>query len=255
MASSSWRLEPLDHAAVLHHVEAVGQRRRQSGSSAPPSRWCSPSGAAWGSCAPRACTITGARPSEISSSSSSLAPVRRMRPRPASAARRPTGVCPGCFGASARGWGTWRRFPPPLMPWGRSSAPGAAAGSPHTTGWRRCRAPRSSSPGPGARSCAWADRTVSSPLIFTEPLRAPVSAHDGERVEVRPAPLRPSRVTTSPGWTTMSTPCNTRAIRRTRLRDCGFPARGCVVVGHGSVRSLQLAVGCAHVRFHDLRIL
>ncbi len=50
---------------------------------------------------------------------------------------------------------------------------------------------------------------VSCPYTLIEPWREPVSPMMARRVEVRPAPLRPSRVTTSPGCTTMSTPCKT----------------------------------------------
>src|SRR5574337_1154451 len=92
---------------------------------------------------------------------------------------------------------------------------------------------------------------VSWPLILIEPLRAPVRPMMARSVEVRPAPLRPSRVTTSPGCTTMSTPCSTcdspYQASRLRISSAGVPAI--------SVRPLQLAIGRAHVRFHDLWIL
>jgi hypothetical protein len=40
---------------------------------------------------------------------------------------------------------------------------------------------------------------VSTPLILIEPLREPVRPMMARSVVVRPAPLRPSSVTTSPG--------------------------------------------------------
>ena len=47
---------------------------------------------------------------------------------------------------------------------------------------------------------------VSTPLTRMLPLRAPVKPMMARMVVVRPAPFRPSSVTTSPGCTTMSTP-------------------------------------------------
>src|SRR6185369_9130186 len=48
---------------------------------------------------------------------------------------------------------------------------------------------------------------VSVPCTLTEPLRAPVRPMMARSVVVRPAPLRPSRVTTCPCGTVMSMPC------------------------------------------------
>ena len=72
--------EPVDDAAVLHHVVAVGDGRgeaevlldQQDGEALLPS--------ACGWCVPICWMMTGASPSVGSSSSSSRAPVRRMRP-------------------------------------------------------------------------------------------------------------------------------------------------------------------------------
>ena len=52
-----------------------------------------------------------------------------------------------------------------------------------------------------------ASLTVSTPLIWIEPVRLPTSPMMARKVVVRPAPLRPSRVTTSPGITSRLTPC------------------------------------------------
>ena len=49
-----------------------------------------------------ACTITGARPSDISSSSSILAPVRRMRPTASICCSPPDNRVPGLFLRSSR---------------------------------------------------------------------------------------------------------------------------------------------------------
>src|SRR5574344_2482828 len=97
----------------------------------------------------------------------------------------------------------------------------------------------------------WVGRPmVSWPLILTEPLREPIRPMMARMVEVRPAPLRPSKVTTAPGGTTRSTPCST----------CDSPYQACkpLISSAGvlamSVRSLQLTVGGAHVGFHDLGV-
>ena len=97
-------------------------------------------------------------------------------PPPASAARRPTGACPGWRGARA-GWGTSRRSRP------RSCRPrpaaAAAAGSPRRSGWRRCRAPRGSSRCPSCAMRCGGMLTASVPLTLIEPLRAADQAQDG----------------------------------------------------------------------------
>src|SRR2546426_473435 len=90
---------------------------------------------------------------------------------------------------------------------------------------------------------------VSSPWTLMEPLRAPVRPMMARSVDVRPAPLRPSSVTTSPGWTTRSMPCSTWDSPYQACRPLISNA-GAVI----SMRSLQLAVGGAHIRFHHLRV-
>src|ERR1700689_3213095 len=59
--------------------------------------------------------------------------------------------------------------------------------------------------------------TVSRPSKFAEPERLPTMPMIDFRVVVLPAPLRPSRVTTSPGRTSKSTPC----------RMCDSPYQAC----------------------------
>src|SRR4051812_7632929 len=89
---------------------------------------------------------------------------------------------------------------------------------------------------------------VSWPSTLTEPSRRPVRPSTARIVVVRPAPLRPSKVTTSPGCTTMSTPCST----------CDSPYQACRPLISNpaviSVSTLELTVGGAHVGFHHLRV-
>jgi len=51
--------------------------------------------------------------------------------------------------------------------------------------------------------------TVSRPLTITEPVRRPVRPRMAFRVVVRPEPLRPRRVTSSPLFTVKSIPWRT----------------------------------------------
>src|SRR5688572_17530910 len=91
----------------------------------------------------------------------------------------------------------------------------------------------------------WATRyvgqvTVSTPFTLIEPVRRPKRPRIDLRVDVRPAPLRPRRVTTSPLCTTRSTPCRTwdspyQAWTPARLRTCSAMRR-------------------PHVRLHHLRV-
>src|SRR2546425_278337 len=50
---------------------------------------------------------------------------------------------------------------------------------------------------------------VSTPFTMMEPARRPTRPSTDFSVEVRPAPLRPRSVTTSPLFTERSTPCST----------------------------------------------
>src|SRR5450830_111140 len=77
---------------------------------------------------------------------------------------------------------------------------------------------------------------VSLPLILIEPLRAPTSPMMERRVVVRPAPLRPSKVTTSPLFTLRSTLC----------RICDSPYQDCrLEIASAGVAAVFPAVAAA----------
>src|SRR3954451_12498426 len=80
---------------------------------------------------------------------------------------------------------------------------------------------------------------VSTPFTWIEPVRRPTSPRIDLSVEVRPAPLRPRSVTTSPLLTTMSTPCST----------CDSPYQAC----KPAMRSTS-GMRRPHVGFDDLRV-
>src|SRR5215212_6241938 len=91
--------------------------------------------------------------------------------------------------------------------------------------------------------------TVSCPWTLIEPLRLPISPRIARSVLVRPAPLRPSKVTTSPSSTFRLTPCST----------CDSPYQPCRSaisrkVRAISVRPLQLGVRRAHVGLDHGRV-
>ena len=86
--------------------------------------------------------------------------------------------------------------------------------------------------------------TVSWPRMVMEPVRRPTSPRMDLMVVVRPAPLRPNSVTTSPSLTVMFTPC----------RMCDSPYQDCrLLMRKNSLESamgtLQLVVCSAHVGF------
>src|SRR4051794_33825217 len=80
---------------------------------------------------------------------------------------------------------------------------------------------------------------VSTPFTLIDPVRRPTSPSTDLSVDVRPAPLRPSSVTTSPLFTTMSTPCST----------CDSPYQAC----SPCTRSTSLMCG-AHIGLDHLRV-
>src|SRR5258706_7817186 len=82
--------------------------------------------------------------------------------------------------------------------------------------------------------------TVSIPSMTIEPVRRPTSPRTDFNVEVRPAPLRPSSVTTSPLWTVRSTPCST----------CDSPYHAC----RFWMRRTSSAMDGPHVRLHHGRV-
>jgi hypothetical protein len=165
--------------------------------------------------------MTGARPSEISSSSSSLAPVRRMRATASICCSPPDRRVPGLLRRSSRLGNTVVDLVDAHAAAGHLAA--AAAGFPRRSGWRRCRALRGSSRCPAARcGAAQADGLVA---VEHDRAGAPAhQAHDGRSVVVRPAPLRPSSVTTSPGSPCRSMPC----------RMCDSPYQACRSVTRSS---------------------
>src|ERR1700761_619893 len=92
---------------------------------------------------------------------------------------------------------------------------------------------------------------VSWPLTLIEPLRAPVRPMIARIVVVRPAPLRPSSVTTSPSSTWKSTPCSTCDSPYQAFRPL-ISRKG---VDMFSVGSDELGLRGAHVGLDDLRVL
>src|SRR5512132_467193 len=86
---------------------------------------------------------------------------------------------------------------------------------------------------------------VSRPFTWMEPVRLPTSPSTDLSVEVRPAPLRPRSVTTSPLCTVRSTPCST----------WDSPYHAC----RSEMRRTSLAMGLGlragpHVRLDHLRV-
>src|SRR5436189_4438196 len=84
---------------------------------------------------------------------------------------------------------------------------------------------------------------ASTPLTRTEPARRPTSPSTDFSVDVRPAPLRPRSVTTSPLRTLRSTPCSTC--------DSPYHAFRPLI----SSTAPFSAMAGTHVRFLDLGIL
>src|SRR6185295_12337811 len=153
---------------------------------------------------PICCTITGARPSVGSSSSSIFAPVRRMRPMASICCSPPESFVPWLFRRSFR-FGNSSNMRASVRP------PGATSGgsSRFSSTFRLAKMARSS--GHSAMpSCAIRfddSATTSVPWKRTEPRRLSTIPITDFSVVVLPAPLRPSSVTTSPPCTSKSTPC------------------------------------------------
>src|SRR5260221_13675141 len=78
------------------------------------------------------------------------------------------------------------------------------------------------------------------PFTAIEPLRLPTRPRMDLSVEVRPAPLRPSSVTTSPLRTLISTPCST----------CDSPYQAC----RFSMRRTSSTMRGPHVGLYHLRM-
>src|SRR5205809_637573 len=82
--------------------------------------------------------------------------------------------------------------------------------------------------------------TVSTPFTLIDPVRRPTIPRIDLSVEVRPAPLRPSSVTTSPFCTARSTPCSTW--------DSPYQAFT------PEMRRTSSGMGGPHVRLHHLGV-
>src|SRR4249920_3255026 len=90
---------------------------------------------------------------------------------------------------------------------------------------------------------------VSWPFTLIDPARLPTSPRTDLRVVVRPAPLRPRSVTTSPRRTARSTPCSTCDSPYQALRP-EMPRTSSAMDRHGAG-----VLGCgAHVRLDHLRV-
>src|SRR5512140_983226 len=83
------------------------------------------------------------------------------------------------------------------------------------------------------------------PFTWIEPVRLPTRPRIDFSVEVRPAPLRPSSVTTSPRCTVRSTPC----------RTCDSPYHAWTPEMRRTSSAMGVFGGGAHVRLDHLRIL
>src|ERR1700675_3090905 len=81
---------------------------------------------------------------------------------------------------------------------------------------------------------------VSTPFTTIEPVLRPTRPRIDLSVEVRPAPLRPRSVTTSPLFTARSTPCST----------CDSPYQAC----SPEMRRTGSLMGRSHIGFHHLGI-
>src|SRR5688500_10040964 len=98
-------------------------------------------------------------------------------------------------------------------------------------------------------------RIVSAPSNVTDPLRFGRMPMIDFRVVVLPAPLRPSRVTTSPGATSKLIPCRTwdSPYQASRFRT----ARSGAAEASGAVRCARAASGmhASDIGLDDARIL
>src|SRR5471032_135462 len=91
-------------------------------------------------------------------------------------------------------------------------------------------------------------------MTLIEPLREPVRPMMARIVVVRPAPLRPSSVTTSPSSTWKSTPCSTCDSPYQALRPL-ISRNGVLIRYLLSVRADQLGLRRAHVSLDHRGIL
>src|SRR5262245_35519935 len=183
---------------------------------------------------PICCTITGASPSVGSSSRSSRAPVRRMRPMASICCSPPESFVPWLLRRSRR--------------LGKSSKiccterpPGATCGgsSRFSSTSRLAKMPRSSGQNAMPRRAMAFDGSliVCAPLNLIDPSRRPTIPMIDFMVVVLPAPFLPRSVTTSPSPTSKSMPC----------RMCDSP--------YQALRPLTSSMTCSEVSLDHLRIL
>src|SRR5262245_53381133 len=203
--------------------------------------------------APICCTITGASPSVGSSSSKSLAPVRKMRALASICCSPPESFVP---------WLRSRSLKLGNSPTIRSTGkpPGATVGgsSRFSCTLRLAKMPRSSGQNAiPSRAIALDGRSISSwPPNTTEPvLRATIPMTDLS-VVVLPAPLRPSSVTTSPERTSRSTPwrmCDSsyHAFRFRTVRSGVAPALAMVAP---ATRATASGMARSHVGLDDVGV-
>src|ERR1700710_1498154 len=148
--------------------------------------------------------MTGARPSVGSSSIKNRAPVRRMRAIASICCSPPDSLVPWLLsrsfklGNSSKIWSSDR---PPSRTIGGSSRFSRTS--------RLAEIPRSSGQKPTRMRAILSDedRAMSWPPKRIEPVRLPMMPITDFSVVVLPAPLRPSRVTTSPAFTLKLMPC------------------------------------------------
>src|SRR2546430_1421893 len=188
--------------------------------------------------APICWTITGARPSVGSSSSSRRAPVRRMRPIASICCSPPDSLVPWVRRRSRR-LGNRSKIAP------RSSPPEPITGGNmrFSSTLRLAKIPRSSGQNARpSRAMRFEGRRISSAAPKrTEPRRLSTIPITDLSVVVLPAPFRPSSVTTSPVRTSRSTPW--------RMCDSPYQASRSRTVRSGS------GIARPHVRLDHVGVL
>src|SRR6478609_819683 len=148
--------------------------------------------------------MTGARPSVGSSSIRKFAPVRRMRAIASICCSPPESLVPWLLSRSFR-FGNRSKICSSGNPPGRTT--GGSNKFSRTS--RLEKIPRSSGQNATPMRAILSEdaRMMSWLLNFTEPMRLPMMPMIDFSVVVLPAPLRPSRVTTSPAFTSKLIPC------------------------------------------------
>src|SRR5258706_8305263 len=96
---------------------------------------------------------------------------------------------------------------------------------------------------------------VSQPVKRIEPRRLRSTPMIERKVVVLPAPLRPSRVTTSPGRTSKLMPCRTCDSPYQALRSLTCNIGATSTAGVTSILSTASAMARPHIGLHHLRVL